>query len=53
MRDTMLVRNLGWEVFAIERRVQGDFSDLGGVDNLSDHLLRQYHHRGRPLFLSG
>ena len=49
-RDTQLVRDLGWEEFVKERRGQGEFSDLGGVEHPARRLLRKYPHRGGMWF---
>ena len=53
VRDTMMVEDLVWEGFVIERRGQGYLSDLGGVEHRAFRLIRQYHHRGFVVVLLG
>ena len=45
-RDALLVRDLVWEGFVRERRGQGYFSYLGGMDHPVRLLLRQYRNMG-------
>ena len=52
VRETLLVRDLGWDGSVRDRRGQGYFSDLIGVEHPVRRILRQYLHRGSPVFLS-
>ena len=52
-RDTLMVKDLGWEGFMREKQGRRDFTELGGVEYPDRRLLRQYLHRGTPLVLLG
>ena len=48
-----MVKDLGWEGFVRERREQGDFMDLGGLEHPARRLLMQYQNMGYPVVLLG
>ena len=48
-----LVREMVWENFFEKKRGWEYFSNLVGVDHLACRLLRQYRHRGTPVFFLG
>ena len=48
-----LVREMVWENFVEKKRGWEYFSNLVGVDHLACRLLRQYRHRGTPVFFLG